>query len=324
MEAKSMKVLYLIQTHKNPEQIYRLVNTIKKSSSGAYILISHNFDCSNLDATLLRKEPNVEVISRKGGRGNFALLQGYLDAIDWIFHNNIEFDWLVNITGQDYPTQPVSNLEKLLAETQYDGLMEYFNVLDYDPREWQDRYFYQYTPSGESLSLWQRAIVKLPRMVINNLQSFVRLNTFSSLRIGLKAKKPPFNQKFSCYGGSYFMTLSRKCVEYLYQFSHKNPGLIRYYENTSLPDESYIQTVLVNSGLFKFCNDNKRYIDWNGARYGHPQILTTNNYSAIVKTDTYFARKFDMALDSKILDLLDATILSELPCDSEAVSCLKG
>jgi len=32
-------------------------------------------------------------------------MQGYLDALDWLFSHQIDFDWLINITGQDYPTQ---------------------------------------------------------------------------------------------------------------------------------------------------------------------------------------------------------------------------
>jgi len=78
-----MKVLYLIQTHRNPEQIHRLVQTIKKSSPDSYMLISHNFTSSHLDVAHLQNlSKEVVVISGKGGRGNFSLMQGYLDAVD--------------------------------------------------------------------------------------------------------------------------------------------------------------------------------------------------------------------------------------------------
>jgi len=101
-----MKVLYLIQTHRNPEQIHRLVQTMKKSSPDSCILISHNFTSSYLDVAHLQNlSKEVVVISGKGGRGNFSLMQGYLDAVDWLFSHNTKFDWLINITGQDYPTQ---------------------------------------------------------------------------------------------------------------------------------------------------------------------------------------------------------------------------
>lgn len=310
-----MKVLYFIQTHKNPEQIYRLVQTIKKSSPRSYILVSHNFTSSKLDVTPLQSLPDVEVISCKRGRGDFSIMQGYLDAVDWLFSQKIEFDWLINITGQDYPTQALSRIEKLLAESNYDGFLEYFEVLSaskhnpWGSREGCDRYFYKYWRLCEYLSFWQRALVKLPRIVINNIQPFVRINSSYGLMVGVRSTSSPFNEKFLCYGGPYFHTLSRKCVQYLHDFSKYNPDLISYYKQTCTPDESFIQTILVNSGLFNFCNDAKRYIGWTGTRHGHPRILIFEDYPALIKDDIHFARKFDITQDSKIIDMLDARIL---------------
>ncbi len=312
-----MKVVYLIQTHKNPEQIYRLVKTIKKSSPGSYILVSHNFKSSNLDVAPLRKLPEVEVISGKGGRGDFSLIQAYLDAVDWLFSQNTEFDWLTNITGQDYPTQPLTRIDQFLAETQYDGFLEYFDLLsdsEHNPwgsREGRDRYLYEYRWLSGSLSFWQRALAKFPRMVINNIQHFVRINSTYGLMVGVRTTSSPFTQEFLCYAGSYFHTLSSQCVQYLHNFSKQHPDLISYYKKTRLPDESLIQTILVNSGLFNLCNHPKRYIDWTGSRHGHPRILTSEDYPALIKDDIHFARKFDITHDSKILDMLDARIIQD-------------
>lgn len=82
-----------------------------------------------------------------------------------------------------------------------------------------------------------------------------------------------------------------------------------YYKKTCIPDESFIQTILINSGLFNICNDFKRYINWTSTRSGHPRILTFEDYPELVKDDIHFARKFEPALDSKILDMLDARII---------------
>ncbi|MBV9389676.1 MAG: core-2/I-branching enzyme [Chroococcidiopsidaceae cyanobacterium CP_BM_ER_R8_30] len=310
-----MKVLYLIQTYKNPEQIYRLVQIIKKSSPGSYILVSHNFAYSHLDVGPIENLPEVEVIKGKGGRGDFSLMQGYLDAVDWLLSNNIEFDWLINLTGQDYPTQPLTRLEKFLSKTNYDGFLEYFDLFsDYkynfwDSREVRGRYLYNYWWLSGTLSVWQRALIKLPRIIINNVQPFVRINSGYGLMVGVRATSSPYNKKFLCYRGSYFHTLSKKCIQYLNNFSKQNFNLISYYKKTCLPEESLIQTVLVNSKLFNLCNDYKRYIDWNGSRHGHPRLITVEDYPVLIKDNIHFARKFDTSQDSKILDMLDARIL---------------
>ncbi|HEY9300787.1 MAG TPA: beta-1,6-N-acetylglucosaminyltransferase, partial [Phormidium sp.] len=96
-----MRVVYLIQTHTNPEQIYRLVKVIKKSSNDSYIVMSHNFNASQIDVELFESLPNVKVLrAKKVGRGDFSITQAYLDVVDWILTQNIQFDWLANLTGQ--------------------------------------------------------------------------------------------------------------------------------------------------------------------------------------------------------------------------------
>lgn len=89
----------------------------------------------------------------------------------------------------------------------------------------------------------------------------------------------------------------------------KNPELVSYLKKTIAPDESFIQTILVNSGLFNLFNVHKRYFKFpSGA--GHPQIITKDKYSQITDGDFHFARKFDSEVDSQILDMLDDSILS--------------
>jgi len=317
------KVLYLIQTYKNPQQIYRLVQAIKKSSPESYILVSHNFAYSNLDVASIENLPEVKVINGKGGRGDFSLMQGYLDALDWLFCHNIEFDWLTNITGQDYPTQPLPCSEKFLAETEYDGFLEYFESFsDSEHNPWgnrigRDRYLYEYWRSGVSIPLFEAGHSLRGRILnrlgkdFNNAQPFIRVSWAfdDGLVMGIRAISTPFNEKFLCYGGSYFHALSRKCIQFLNDFSKRHTNIVNFYKKTSTPDESFIQTVLVNSKLFNLYNDNKRYIDFSSCLNGRPRVLTVDDYPALIEDNIHFARKFDIAHDSKILDMLDTRIL---------------
>jgi hypothetical protein len=143
-----MKVCYFIQSHKNPRQIYRLVQTIKKSSPFAQIIIGHDFTSSYLDITILQDLSDVHLIKieQPAIRGDFSLLQPYLQAINWLITNNSNFDWLIYISGQDYPTQPISKMEDVLAKTTYDGFMLYFDISQcpWQENEVFNRYLCQY------------------------------------------------------------------------------------------------------------------------------------------------------------------------------------
>ncbi len=318
-----MKVVYLIQTYRNPEQIYRLVQTIRRSSPESYILVSHNYAVCELDPALFQKLPKVTVLKLqgKGKRGDFSIVQGYLDAVRWLLTQGIEFDWLACLSGQDYPTQPLSQVERFLAETEYDGFLEYkdaFASASDLSRESSDRYLYQYWRSGWSSPLFESGRSVLGRIlyrlssIINRAQPLIQVCwSFDGLSIGVQASSPPFNQKFRCYSGEYFSTLSSQCVEFLYDFSERNPDLVSYYQKTNVPSESFLQTILVNSGQFKICDEHKRYVDFSNCRDGRPRVLTAEDYPEITQDNFHFARKFDAALDSQILDLLDGRIFQD-------------
>lgn len=309
-----MTVCYLIQTYKNPDQIYRLVKLIKDTTSNAFVIVSHNFNSCNLNTSLFKKLKNVEILPNNGVMmGSFSIFQGFFDAISWLLNQKIKFDWLINLTGQDYPTQPLSQVDNLLCSTEYDGFLEYFDV--YSPKSpWSkrivnSRYLYRYKHFQEYLSPSQKNFLKPLKYIINNCQPFVRLDYCYGLILGVKHSNSFFDKDFTCYGGSFFATLSRKCILYLYNFVRENPRILDYYKQTFIPEESLIQTVLVNSKKFNLCNRNYRYTDFARSRHGHPRILTSKDFSAITQDNIHFARKFDITIDSQILDKLDCRVL---------------
>jgi hypothetical protein len=308
-----MKVCYLIQTHANPPQILRLVSTIRRSSDRAFILISHDSTNCQLPPELFQQFGDVAVIEAKGGRGDFAIVQSYLNAVAWLADRNIQFDWLTNLSGQDYPTKSLAHIEEFLATTKYDGFVQWFDVLspssNWTLAEGRERYFYQYWRSAYDLSQWQKLLLVPFRNIINAVQSSIRVKLTYGLMLGRLARSSPFKRDFICYGGSYFKTLSRQCVEYFYNYTKQNPDLLEYYINTLIPDESYMQTVLVNSQRFNLCNHNKVYVDFSTTKYGRPKVLTVADYANLTAPEFHFARKFDLGIDSVILDRLDSLVL---------------
>jgi hypothetical protein len=266
-----------------------------------------------LDESILKQYSEVYLFNVKTAKGDFSILGEYLSTLNWVLKNNLDFDWFINLTGQDYPTQPIAELERLLSTTDYDAYIQYFKVFSKETawtiKQASDRYLYKY----------QKALTKLPKKIlcllkplklINYLQPFWRIYFLDNLMIGRKAKTP-FSEKMICYGGSYFSILSRKCIEYLNQFSTMRSDVLEHYKYVINPDESFIQTVLVNSQLFHLSSESKHYIDFSQTRHGSPAILTQKDYSLFKQKQYYFARKFDINIDASILDFLDNTVLRE-------------
>lgn len=299
-----MTVCYFIQTHKNPDQIYRLVRTIKQSSPTAQVLLGHDFTSCPLNMTPIQNLSDVYLLRSDvlPIRGDFSLLQPYLNAINWLFEHNSNFEWLIYISGQDYPTQPISKIEEYLANTEYDGFIQYWDVASRSAQNNLNRYFYQYYRFPE----WTRWLLKK----ISIIQNFTPIHYYFTygLLVGIPAKSTPFNDKFICYRGSQWHTLSRKCIYFIKDFVSSHPEIVNYYRKTIVPDESFIQTILVNSNLFKLCNDYKRFIEFLPGE-SHPRILTSKDYSTISNGSFHFARKFDLDKDPEIFNMLDNLIL---------------
>ncbi|MBD0342651.1 MAG: N-acetylglucosaminyltransferase, partial [Microcoleus sp. Co-bin12] len=149
----------MIQSYKNPKQITRLVETLHRASSNALILVSHSIGSCQLEEVLLQL-PNVYVLYVQGSRGDFVTVQNYLNAIDWLLSNGFEFDWLINLSAQDYPIRSLKQIERALQKTQYDGFLECFKVFSEESpwgiAEGKTRYYYRYRKIDRNLPEWQK------------------------------------------------------------------------------------------------------------------------------------------------------------------------
>lgn len=302
-----MTVLYFIQSHKNPEQIYRLLEAIEQSAD-ALILLSHDFSSCDLDLKRLARFSRIEVLKRyrSARRGDDSVLQIYFDAVNWLYEHHCDFDWLVCLSGQDYPIRPIAEIEEFLATTEYDGFMRHWEILSDDSllgkAAGRKRFFAQYITLPQWSKWWLRKMCYVEPF-IPGLKVQWRFAA-----IGLEARATPFNEQFKCYGGWYWNTLSRKCLDYLRNYLQEYPEVWQYYRQTLAPEESLPATVLVNSQQFNLCNDSLRYLKFPASLFGYARSLTVADYPELVRSQAHFARKLDLESDSEIFDLLDRLI----------------
>lgn len=309
-----MRICYLIFTHRGEEQILRLVKTIKRSDPSSFILISHDFGVSSLHRDKFECMDGVRVIAEKGSRSTFQIIQKYCTSIDWLMKNEIDFDWLISLSGQDYPVQPLAHVAEMLENTEYDGFMEYFKVFSEESpwgvREGRSRYCFRYWQITEKIpSSLQRLL--MPLHIINFLQPFFRVNFAYGAALAIRTKTP-FSGSVNCYGGSFFCTLSRKCIQYIYDHWKSETSLIQFYKGVNMSSESLLQTLLLNNPRFKIFNDCFVFADFSQTRNGHPRLLTSEDYSELARHPAHFARKFDLSLDEQVLNLLDNLIFEEV------------
>lgn len=307
------RVCYFIQSHRDPEQIYRLVRTLRRGSRGI-VVVQHNFAGSHLDWAPVAGLPDTHLFPASGPqiRANYSCqVQPYLDCIDWLERQGIAYDWLVNMSAQDYPVIPVPAIEDFLGKAQCDAFLRYWDVLTpaspWSERKARARYWHRYrrlSPGRERLLAACRPITR-----VTPLHFYLDYGPY----VGVRALHTPFRDGFRCYGGWAWFALRRECALYLVQFLREHPEVEAHYRGVVVPEESLIQTVLVNSRRFVLVDDDLRYIDYTGAHRGSPRVLTVADMRLLGSGRYHFARKFDLGIDRAVLDRIDRELLGIEP-----------
>ncbi len=233
----------------------------------------------------------------------------------WLLEHR-DFDWVVFLSGQDYPVKPLATIEAELATTAHDGFIE---AKPFDDVAWHighGRYDYQFY-DAPPFPGW--ACVK--RHLKRRMQAHLRLGKRLPLvaipserhgqrRIGLKPMRSPFNNNHRGYFGSQWWTLSRKALSAMVRASDARPDIAQHYRHTLwAPTESFFHTLLLNDQSLKLAtSDAKRFVSWSHPETGHPDVLTRDDLDRASASGAHFARKINARFDSSVLDTLDRRI----------------
>jgi hypothetical protein len=320
------RVAYFVASHVNPDQVLRLIRALRTGSGdGSRVVIHHDYGVSNLDRSAVsRLGPNVDLLwpPAKVKYATFSTCRLILNVMRWLCEHR-EFDWMVYLSGQDYPVTAPAEIERSLAASSSDAYLEARPASELVWDVGPERYLYRYydlpaVPGCGRLraavarhSLRVRAAGRLPRV-------HVAPSSYGPLKIGLRPSAEPFTRGFTCYKGSAWWTISRRAVEHVLAFVQANPRFIQHYARALYAaNESFFQTILLNDpGLNVHSRDNKRFIRWSNAQSGHPDVLGEEHFGAIVESGAHFARKIDQRVSPRLLDLIDHHIGAK----AEAVS----
>ena len=100
----------------------------KRAVLAASSLIDHDVAGRPLDRALFDDLSDIYLIGTSGGYGDFSHIYRILAAVDWLDDHGMQFDWLQNLSGQDYPLRPVADIEQAISVGGFDGYMQYAPV----------------------------------------------------------------------------------------------------------------------------------------------------------------------------------------------------
>ncbi|GEM66221.1 hypothetical protein SF1_42030 [Sphingobacterium faecium NBRC 15299] len=261
---------FLIICHKNEVQICELIKTIlTQKHNHCIVFCDLNFTIKKTLKKLSITQARVEIIHSnfKIQWGEFSMVRASLILLEKAYNSQNNFKYFHLISGQDFPIKSIREIANFFKNN--DRIyIDYFMLPRKDG---------QWFPNGG-----------MDRYINNNPNKHYIPNNIKSL-----------------YGGSQWWSITRESVLYIFNYLDSNPSYLTFYKDTFIPDESFFQTILLNSEKLnkKIVNNNLRYIDWeSGPTY--PKILMNMDFWKIVQSDCIFARKIDQIENTNIIDLL--------------------
>lgn len=221
-----MKIAYILLTYRDPAQIERLVSRLVDHDSCVFIHVDRRTkpDIYEEIVTRLRGYANLRFIERiRSDYASFGLVQAALDGLGMALASGTGFDYFILLSEQDYPIKPRSEIAATLSSGAGASFMEYFVVPDRRP-DWEVRYGYYHF----------------------NFLRDERINR--RLTMALKIRMP-FPHGLRVYGGSQWWCLTEECVRYVLGFVDDNPGYVRFFKRTWIPDEMFFHSIVMNSPL---------------------------------------------------------------------------
>jgi hypothetical protein len=280
-----MRLAYLILAHQLPEQLVRLIERLRARDTTLLIHVDRKMDDAGFDHLVERVagDPDVVLLPRRVCHwGTFSVVQATLDGINHAVRQRVPFDYLVLMSGQDYPIKTRDHMDTVFHRADGRSFVHHvaLPIPDWHDGGW-DRIRRWHFPPGPVNRVAERAANRL-------------------------AAPRRFPRGFRPYGGAQFWCLSRRAGEYIEAFARSNSAFVRFSQHVFVPDEFFFQTALANSGLrTELINECMTFLEWD--RPG--AVLTTTDFDSLATTSHLFARKFDARVDGQILDLIDRRLL---------------
>lgn len=288
-----MKEAILIQCHKNPDQVNMLLQALQHPDVDIYVHVDKKSDiCSEIVQT----SPQIHILPDKYRVdvqwATFSQVRATLNLLGYASHHGkYEHYWLCS--GQDYPIKPINQIVSFLHEH-------------------SDTNFVQIWPSknggGTENNLDKRTAIYFPQCVLGNgltqriaKRVFVELTGGYNRTFGIFRRKAPDNVKF--YFGSSWICFSEEMEQWMEEYLESHMGFIRFHRNVNCPDETFFQTLLMNSPYREKRADYLHYVDWSDGG-NRPGTLTVKDSGKLRNSDKLMARKFDEAIDKEIIEIL--------------------
>ncbi|WP_255717644.1 beta-1,6-N-acetylglucosaminyltransferase [Pedobacter sp. Leaf170] len=283
-----MRVAHLILTYTDPKQTERMIKNMEHKDFDFYIHVDKKFDIN--PHLFLKSIPNVYFINNRVDVrwAGYNTVKATFECIKEIVDTGIKYEFINFLSGQDYPLKPAEEMMSFFKENIGKEFLSYRDIKND----------------------WKEGLIRMEKYFFSN-HTFKGKSTLENIvNYIMPKRKIPYN--LHPYGKSMFWMLSPEVAMYVVNKVEQDKKLINFFSLCWASDEFVFQTILLNSAYKdKIINNNYRYIDWSlgGA---NPKTLDESDFEKIMKSEMLFIRKVNQNVSGKLLDMIDAKLLTLL------------
>lgn len=290
---------FMIMAHNNFEQLNVFIGQLLEYP-GSYVYIFVDGKARDFHQDMIIDNDRVKILEDRyeTNWGDYSLVQATIDLMGMAALDNL--DYVTLCSGADLAVRPVGDFADYLSGVRDDVFVDAKKMpIDGWGRGAGgfERILVDY-PKFFRKKIKKRSIMRYARGVYQLLGS----------RVSIVHKRLP---EMNFYGGSQWFTVSGAVLESALEFIRNNKSYASIYKYSLAPDEIFFNTLFVHIaqviGVGVNIDDNLRYIDWtvsNSTDIGSPRILISDDYDKLIVSKKFIARKFDVRVDSTIVDKL--------------------
>jgi hypothetical protein len=302
----SIACVYLILAHTDPDSVLRLATTILAQSATAHILIHYDAKAGKFPVPADPSSTRITIVEHpiRVEWGTFSQIEAIATSLQQLRRTGAPFDWVLLLSAQDYPVRPIADFEAMLATAATDAFITYDQITPQN-RHLNDRYKFHYKRilPGPLPRIFR--VREMYDRIFNRIQPFIRIQTGPrGTFLGRRVRPSILDLPNPVYKGWQWWAITHKVCDVILSTIEQNPEFVEKYNGTLIPDESFFQTLILNSPELKATNLALHYADWQLGK-ASPAFLTFDNLPSIQASQRWFARKITTDNDGGLRNALD-------------------
>lgn len=253
-----MRIAYLILCHQNPQLLEKIVNRVTVGTDNiAVVHVDAKVEIEPFREPFADSERVFFIEDRyKVYWGGYNVARATLSCMEAALQHDC--DRVVVYEGMTWPLHSNEQIDEYFTKHPETEFIRAINATKSNDRKHYMKCHGWYL-SNVDVRSWNNA-----KSLFHHMLSIPR-------KLGIKYRRgyyvdPVSHRRMDVYWGWAFVSLTRKCAEYIIKTDKENASMRRYFSHVYIPGETYIASIVFNSKFRKKTMDGRALEDGADAR----------------------------------------------------------